>query len=78
MPKKREINKLEAQRQAEKMILALRAHWIKQVLDWPLKGGPLADRLTKAENAKLRKAAEQGKLFYGSPQSSATPVRTRR
>jgi hypothetical protein len=36
------------------------------VLDWPLKDGPLADRLTKAEIAALRRAAEQGKLFYGS------------
>jgi hypothetical protein len=66
MPKKGEANKLEAVRKAAKMVLALRKHWLNQVLDWPLKDGPLADRLTKAEIAALRRAAEQGKLFYGS------------
>jgi hypothetical protein len=66
MPTKREINRLETQRKAAKMVLALRKHWLKQVLDWPLKDGPLADRLTKAEIAALSKAAKQGKLFYGS------------
>ena len=63
---KREANRLEAARKAAKMVLALRKHWLNQVLDWPLKDGPLADRLTKAEIAALRRAAEQGKLFYGS------------
>jgi hypothetical protein len=66
MPKKGEANKFEAERKAAKMVLALRKHWLNQVLDWPLKDGPLADRLTKAEIAALRRAAEQGKLFYGS------------
>lgn len=66
MPTKREINRLELQRQSAKLVTALRAHWLKQVLSWPLKDGTLADRLTKAEIAALSKAAKQGKLFYGS------------
>jgi hypothetical protein len=66
MPAKREINRLEIQRKATKMVLALRKHWLKQLLNWPLKDGPLAERLTKAEIAALSRAAEQGKLFYGS------------
>jgi hypothetical protein len=66
MPKKGKANSLEAQRKAAKMVTALRKHWLNQVLDWPLKDGPLAGRLTNAEVAALRRAAEQGKLFYGS------------
>jgi hypothetical protein len=65
MPKNPRISRDELKRQSEIMVTALRAHWLKQLLDWPLKDGPLGDRLTKAEVAALRKAAKQGKLFYG-------------
>ena len=66
MPTKRETNKLEIQRNAAKTVAAARKHWLGQLLKWPLKNGPLADRLTKGEIAALRKAASQGKLFYGT------------
>jgi hypothetical protein len=66
MPKNREINRVSIKRKATIMVTALRAHWLKQLLDWPLKDGPLADRLTKAEVAALSNAAKQGKLFCGS------------
>jgi hypothetical protein len=62
----RQNKRLELQRESEKMVAVLRAHWLKQVLNWPLKAGPLADRLTKAEVAALKKAAKQGKLFFGN------------
>lgn len=75
MPTAREINKRIVQEKAEILITALRAHWLKQLLHWPLKDGPLVDRLTKAEVASLRKAAKQGQLFYGSPQTLAPKSR---
>lgn len=69
MPADRKANKLATGREAAKIVLAVRRHWLKQLLDWPLKDGPLAGRLTKAEIASLGKAAEQGKLFYGPTQA---------
>lgn len=66
MPMRREENKREANRKVAKMVMALRKHWLEQVLDWPLKDGSLADRLTKTEVAALRRAAGRGKLFHGS------------
>jgi hypothetical protein len=65
MQTKREINKLEIKRQAEKTVSAARKHWLEQLLNWPLKDGPLANRLTKAEITNLGKAARAGKLFSG-------------
>ena len=59
------ISRDELMRQSVIKVTALRAHWLKQLLDWPLKDGSLADRLTKAEIAALRKAAKEGKLFHG-------------
>jgi hypothetical protein len=70
MPADRKINRLGIEREAAKTVLVLRKRWLKQLLDWPLKDGPLAGRLIKAEIASLGKAAKQGKLFYGSPQAS--------
>ena len=64
MPTDREIRKLEITRESKKLVTAARSRWLKQALSWPLKGGPLADRLTKAEAADLAKAAKKGKLFY--------------
>jgi len=66
MATKRQIDKLEIQRQAEKVVLRARKLWLKQVLNWPLKNGPLADRCTKAEIAALKKAAEKGNIFHGA------------
>lgn len=59
----REKRKLKIARESKKIVTAARSRWLEQVLSWPLKGGPLADRLTKAEAAVLVKAAKQGKLF---------------
>lgn len=75
MPTEREANKLTIREYAEKTVLALRQHWLKQVLDWPLQDGPLAGRLTKAELTSLRRAAKLGKLFNGSPKPSASKPR---
>jgi hypothetical protein len=66
MASEREISRIARQREAEKLVLDLRKHWLGQLLNWPLKDGPLADRLTKGEIAALKKAANQGKRFHGS------------
>jgi hypothetical protein len=59
----REKRKVALERAVKKQVTSLRSRWLKQVLGWPLKGGPLTERLTKAEAAALAKAAKQGKLF---------------
>jgi hypothetical protein len=62
MPTVRENKRVVLER-AAKVVTATRARWLKQLLNWPLEDGLLANRLTKAEIAALGKAAKQGKLF---------------
>ena len=66
MTTNRKANREKLLQETQKMVTALRAHWLQQLLDWPLRNGSIAGRLTKAEVATLRKAAKQGKLFYGT------------
>lgn len=48
------------------IVSAARLHWLQQLLDWPLEAGVLANHLTEAEIAALRKAVEEGQLFVGT------------
>jgi hypothetical protein len=59
----REKRKAEISEAATKAVVVARARWLKQLLDWPLRDGPLVNRLTKAEITALEKAAKQGELF---------------
>jgi hypothetical protein len=63
MPTDQRNKKAEIIKAATKAVAAARSRWLKQLLGWPLRDGPLVGRLTKAEVAALRKAAQQGKLF---------------
>lgn len=66
MSTERQARKNESMEQAERIVRASRLHWLQQLLDWPLEAGSIASRLNESEVAVLRKAAEDGKLFYGS------------
>lgn len=66
MPTERQAKKNERMAQAKRIVKASRLHWLQQLLDWPLEAGSLGSRLNESEVAVLRKAAEDGKLFYGS------------
>lgn len=66
MPTERQAQKSKRMEEAKRIVRASRLHWLQQILDWPLEAGSIAGRLNESEVAVLRKAAEDGKLFYGS------------
>jgi hypothetical protein len=63
MATNRKVDRERLLQETRIMVTALRVHWLQQLLDWPLRNGSIAGRLTKAEAATLRKAAKQSKLF---------------
>lgn len=66
MPTGRQAKKNERMELAKRMVKDSRLHWLQQLLDWPLEAGSIGSRLNESEIAALRKAAEDGKIFYGS------------
>jgi hypothetical protein len=66
MPADRQALKNKRMEAAKRIVRASRLHWLQQILDWPLETGSIAGRLSETEIAALRKAAENGKLFFGS------------
>ena len=70
MPTNRQANRDKIMQETQIKVTALRVHWLQQLLDWPLEDGSVGSRLTKAEVAVLRRAAEQGKLFHGTADQS--------
>jgi hypothetical protein len=66
MPTKLRADKVKLIKEVESTVRGARLHWLQQLLDWPLDTDSLAGRLTEAEVAVLRKAAEDGMLFYGT------------
>lgn len=62
MPTDRRAVKAKGMEEAGRVVRAARLHWPQQLLDWPLEAGSLANRLTEAEIAALRKAADFAEL----------------
>lgn len=66
MPEDRRAVKAKRTEEAGRIVKATTLHWLQQLLDWPLEAGSLANRLSEAEVAALRKAVEEGQLFRGT------------